>query len=106
MCAKNGNTDFAFIEEPNGAFIPFISEVCMIARRTDKEKAEIPTLTEFITVQVSLAHCRAAFTSLGKPNTRFNIDSEGVLVRVSSTNGASQRVMPAPLRFRLLRHFY
>lgn len=49
----------------------------------DNEKAEMPTLTEFTEMQSTYSDCRAAFLTIEKPNTRFNVDSDGVLVRIA-----------------------
>lgn len=59
-------TDFKFIEELKGTFVPFIQEVCKMASVTDNRKAELPMLEEFITVQYSYADCQTAFTSVGE----------------------------------------
>lgn len=52
----------------------------MMTGITDIKKAEIPTLTEFITVHSNDAGCHTAFASVGKQNTRGSVDSDGVLV--------------------------
>lgn len=61
-------------------------------------------LAYFVTGQSSDAGCRTAFTSGEKPNTRFNVYSDGALVRVSLLDGASQRFVLASLRPSLLHH--
>lgn len=70
-------------QEPKYAFLPFVTEVCMIAGITKNLKAEKPTLGEFNQAQSTDTVFRSAFLSVGKPNTGFNLDEEGVLVRVS-----------------------
>lgn len=71
-------TDFVFYEEPRGPFALFTPDVCTMAGITDNKKAEIPTPAVFITAQSSDANCRASFTSVRKPSTRFNVNGEGV----------------------------
>lgn len=92
--------DLETMKEPKGHFVPFLSEFCLLAGITDNEKAEIPTLSKFITAQSTDSGCRTASMPVGKPITLFRIDSDGVLVRVFSLGGASQRVVPATLRPR------
>lgn len=75
---------------------------------TGYEEGEIPTLAEFMFAESADADCRSAFAYDRKPNTRFNVDSDGVLVRVFSLIGASRRVVSAYLRPRFLhsRHYF
>lgn len=68
----------------------------------DSKKASIFTLAEFITVLDSDADCREATKSVGNRSTRFNINIDGVLLRVSPLDGTSRRVPPASLRLRFL----
>lgn len=58
-------------------------------------QAVVPTLTEFITVRFIDVSCHTGFASAGKPNTRFNNDSDKVQFRESHLHGASQQVVPA-----------
>lgn len=51
------------------------------------EKAEMLTLVEFISALSTDADCRSVFNSNAKPNTPFNVDSDGVLVRVCNLDG-------------------
>lgn len=85
---KTDITDLEFIEVPKGLYVPFIPEVCMLAGIEDNEKTELPMLPEFISAQSTDADCRSMFTSVGKPNMSFNVDTDGVLVRVSSLDVA------------------
>lgn len=64
---------------------------------TDSKNVEIPTLAEFISAQSTDTYCRSAYASIEKPNSGFNVESDGVLFQVSSLDGASQRVVPASL---------
>lgn len=97
-CAsQKKTTDFEVIEERNGTIVPLIPEVCMIVGNTRDGKVEMLTLAEFITAQAIDTDCHAAFTPAGNPNASFNFDSDGVLVRVYPSDGASQRVVPACL---------
>lgn len=78
-----------FIEERKGLFVPFSPEVCMMAGIAENEKAEIPKLAKFIPAQSTDADCRSTLASVGKPNMRFNVDRDGVFVRVSTLNCAA-----------------
>lgn len=69
--------DFDVIDEPKYTFIPYIPEVCMTTGITDKGKMEIQTLAERISAQSTGAVCRSAFSSVGTPSARFNVDSDG-----------------------------
>lgn len=89
--------DFEFIEDPRGSFVSYIPEFCTMEGITNNEQAKTPTLAELIMAQSSDVACRAVFTSIGKPNSRFNDDIDGVLVRVSHLHGVSKRVVPASL---------
>lgn len=40
--------------------------------------AEMRTLAEFILAQCTDAACHSALPFVGKPNTRINVDSDGV----------------------------
>lgn len=90
MCANDGNTEPELIEERKGLFVPFIPVVSIMAGIADNYKEKVPTLAEFISVQSSDADFRSTFPSVEKQNTRFNIDSDRKLVRVSPLNGTSQ----------------
>lgn len=58
----------------------------------------VPIFAELITAQFTDADFRIAFTSVGKLDTRFSFDSDGVLVLFPCLDAASQRVIPASLR--------
>lgn len=87
-------------------FVPLIAKLYMLAGITDSKMVEIPTLSELITTQYTDSNCRAAFASAGKPDTRFSVDGDRMLVRVLPLDGAFQRVMPVILRPRLLNLYY
>lgn len=55
----------------------------------DNKKKEIRTMSEFITTQAIDLDCHTTLVSGVKPNSRFNNDTDGVLVRVFSLDGAS-----------------
>lgn len=76
-------TDLGFKEELKGPFVLFIPEVCLVAAITDNGKAEITSLAESISAQSTDAARCSAFASVGKSNTCFNVNSDGMLVRVS-----------------------
>lgn len=73
----------------------------MMAAITDREKVEILTLAEFTIKHSSDVYFQAAFTSAKKHSTRFNVDTDEVLVRVSPVDDVSQRAVPTSLRCRL-----
>lgn len=91
-------TDFETIKRPKGPFVRFIPEVCIIADIKDNEKPEIPTFAEFISVLSTVVDCSSVLESIGKPNTRFNLKGDGVLLQLSPLDRASQRVGPAYVR--------
>lgn len=79
----------------------------MIASIKNSDKAEIPTLAEFISSQSTDAGCRAAFASIRKASTRFNVYSNKVLFEGFPLEGRTQRVVPAslyPRFFHLCRY--
>lgn len=59
----------------------------------DIDKAGIPTLAQIRSAQSANAYCGSTLASIGSPNTRFNIDNDGVLVRESPLDGALRRVV-------------
>lgn len=69
---------------------PFILVVCMIAAVMDDEKAEITTQADFISEQSTDRNYSSPVASAAKPKTRFDINKNGLLVRVSPLGGASQ----------------
>lgn len=54
-----------------------------------------------LTVQLTDSSCHAAFASVEKPNNRFNLNSDEVLVRISLFLGPSQQFKSAPLASRI-----
>lgn len=97
-------TDFEFNEDPKKPFGLLIPEVCKMAGIKINEKVELPTFAEPISAQCTDADCHSTFASVGKPNKRLNLDIDGMFVRVSALDGASQRVVLSSLRSRFL-HF-
>lgn len=97
MCAQDGNKDLEFIEEPKGPFIHFIPEVSMMAGIENNNKTYIPTLAEFTSPQFNDADCSSVFASDGTPNTRFNVERDEVLVRVSILDDVTQWVVSGSL---------
>lgn len=95
-CAlQTGKIFFEFIEGPKGPCVYFIPKICMMASISDNEKADIPTLAEFITAQFTDADCYTASTTVENRNTFFNVNRDGVLVRVFPLDGESQQVVHA-----------
>lgn len=72
-------TDLQFIGEPKGLLVRFIAKACIMTGIMDNEKTEIPTLAEIFSEQSTNTEGRSALVSIRTPNTRFNIDSDGVL---------------------------
>lgn len=58
------DSEYIFIEEPQTSFIAFMTEVLLLADQSDKKKADITTLKEFIREQSKHADCRDAFFHL------------------------------------------
>lgn len=75
---------------------------------TDIWKTDIPTLTDFITTQSTYLECHPDFPSVGKLDSRFSLDSDGVLVGVFPSEEAFQRVVRATLfpHFLYVRHYF
>lgn len=73
MCAKDGYKRLEIIQESKGPFVLFIPEFYMISGIVDSEKAKIMLLAEFITALNIDAGYQAAFTSIGKQSTQFNV---------------------------------
>lgn len=65
------------------------------------EVAEMLILAEFIYEQPTNLTFPAAFVSVAKPNSQFNVKSDGLLVRASAVDGASQQFVRTilPTRF-------
>lgn len=59
--------------------------------KTYTSKLELPTLPKRIVVRSSDLDCRAAFVSDGKPNIRFNVDKDKVLLCVSLLDVTSKQ---------------
>lgn len=78
MCVKYKNNRLQIYQKPKSAFCPFITELCLIVGIKDNDKAELPTLAEFILADSTDADCRSAFAR--KPYNHFNADSDGVFV--------------------------
>lgn len=74
---------------------------------TDKRTAEIPRLSKFMTALSTDSDYRATFASVGKPNTRFGVDSDVVFVRVCPLDCTSQRFVTASVQacFPYLCHY-
>lgn len=94
MCDLAGRTELLVIDECKHYFVPPITEDFIMAGTTSKEKAEIPTLSKFIIAQCSDLDCRAAIVSEERAKPGFYVDSDGVMVRVSPLDGASQKIVP------------
>lgn len=69
------------IEERMFLSVSFMPENGIMKAMTDNGKAEVPALLEFISTVLDSDHC-ADFLSDGKPDTCFNVENDGVLVRV------------------------
>lgn len=79
----------------------------MMAGIIDIDKAEIPTLGEFISAHSTDTDFRTAFVSVKKSSTLSNVYRDEVFVRVSPLDCALQQGVPASTRPRFihLRHY-
>lgn len=73
----------------------------MITGIADNEKAEIPSLVEFVSAKSHETYFRAAFAPARWSGALFNANSDGMLVRASILNGATQQLVPVTQRTRL-----
>lgn len=85
-------------KNPRTNFFLFIPQFCITADITYNDKTKVLTLAVFISAQTTDATCRSAFASVRKPNTRSNVDSDGLLILASPLVGASQRFLRDSLR--------
>lgn len=108
MCATDGNKRLQAHQRT-------IILICLLyygtlhdLRHYGQQKAEIPMLAEITTAQCTDKDFRTVSTSAGKLYTRFNVNSGGVLVRVSPLDCTSRRVVPASLGpcFHQLCHYF
>ncbi|CDF38306.1 unnamed protein product [Chondrus crispus] len=60
------------------------------------------SVANFLREQADDAFCRAAADTVGEPNSKFDVDRYGFLVRKSPLDGTLQRVVPNRLRPRVL----
>ena len=67
----------------------------------ERDAASI-SVEEFLRAQAEDAFCRFAAETVGTPNSKFDIDRYGFLVRKSPLDGTLQRVVPTRLRPRVL----
>lgn len=79
-----------------------LQEIRAMAGIKDNDEVEITTLAGFIAAFSNDAYCLAAIMSVGKPDTNFGVDSDGLLARSSILDGPSQQVVLASLRPCLL----
>lgn len=70
------------IEKLKGSFSLSLTDSCKKAGIFDKEKEEIPTLSEFLIAESTNSDCRANFVTVENPTSRLNVGSYGVLVRI------------------------
>lgn len=70
-----------------------------MASNTENKKVEILTSAESFTAQATNEDCCISLTSVGKRSTSSDVDSDGVLARVSFPDGALQQVVSTSLRF-------
>lgn len=99
-------TVFKIFEEAEGPIIHFVPELCMMAGTMCNEKVKIQTLAEFISAYSTDADSHSALASVGRPNARFIVRSDGWLVRVCPFDGASQKVVSPALRPGFLRLYH
>lgn len=85
-----------FTRESKYRFVRFIQEFCILEGITDSEEVVILALSELITAQSTDSRCCDAFVSVQKPNIRFKVHSDEVLLRVTALADAVQLSVPAP----------
>lgn len=74
---------------PQRDFVPFTPEFYVLADKTEESNFDIPDLGEFIAAKTVDIECRLAETTVGKPKTSFAYNTNGVLVKALSVDGAS-----------------
>lgn len=93
--------------ETNGQTIdvstPFLPEVFALPDHVQESETYIPDLQNFIQHQGRDNECSQAAINVGKPNTIFSYNTDGVLVRESAIDNVSQTYVPTVLRARSLR---
>lgn len=82
--------ELRFSETLKRLSIPSISEASMKAGITVKEKTDKPTLTKFRSGLFIKEDCLCTLPSTRKSKNYITVDNVRLLVRVSSSNGASQ----------------
>lgn len=87
--------------------MPFTPEFRVIKGIMDNSRAKIKTLDEVISERSTNVDFCTTLTSGGRPNTLFNVDTDGMAAQVSSLKGASHRVVPTSMypRFLHLCHY-
>ena len=73
----------------------------LVITPVERDAASI-SVEEFLIEQTEDSFCRFAAETTGMPNSKFNIDRYGFLVRNSPLDGTLQRVVPTQLRPRVL----
>ena len=71
---------------------------------TDSAKLDEPiTVEELAQEQKADRYCQSIAELVGKPQSQFDVDRRGLLVRKSRIDGALQKLVPTSLRARVLR---
>lgn len=60
------------------------------------------TVTKFLITQASDTYCRMGHTQVGRNNSKFDVNNDGLHVRSSRVDGALSVVVPPPLRERII----
>lgn len=79
-------------------FKPYLPKLYALADQVNEIEADISDLCKCIEAQSVAFDCRQAATSVEKRNSTKTCDTHGVVMRISSAHGASQRFVPAVLR--------
>lgn len=74
--------------------IPILQNVYAMPDQVQVSETDIYDLVEFIQQQTHDKECLQANIIVGKPNKRFRYNTDGVLVRASPINSASQNKSP------------
>lgn len=89
-----------------GIFVPFSPEVFALTSKSERKKLNFPDLCKFITAQKTDIKCYNWSTTVGKPKTSISYKVNGVLLRVSPVDEASEEyvlVTPTPHKLHLCR---
>lgn len=90
-------------EQTEEEFNPYVSDMYALSDKFDENEIKPPYLPECIEVQSVDLDCLEAVTSIGKPNSTMNYDTDGIIVSALPVDRASQQLVSAILRSTILR---